>query len=238
MSIRVLHISDGHGYLPKADAALAVDLVCFTGDDSAEYRCNLAKQTIFAREALAPSLLSWGVPVIGTPGNHNHIAATDEGLALLREIFAATGGAYLVDEGMEILGLSVHASPWTRPTMHSVFCGEEIELAQHWAKIPEGLSMLLTHSPPAGYLDNGWGSTTLREQVTWAKPLAHLFGHAHGASGVDCSYSTVFSNGSLVGEKLVPQGEATLLTFNDDGGVEFERVQLELVDHVHVAADN
>jgi Icc-related predicted phosphoesterase len=232
---RILHISDGHGYLPKADASLAVDLVCITGDDSADYMGNLDRQLTFAYAALEPALAEWGVPVIGTPGNHNQLAGQLYGLRMLREIFAATGGAYLVDEGVEIDGLNFYGSPWTAPTNHSVFIAPEIELAQKWTGIPEALDVLLTHGPPAGWCDRGYGSPSLREHVSWARPRVHLFGHVHSARGVDGSPATLFSNGAIVDGAMQPCDQVTVIVLGPDGSADYEIHPATMVDYLHVA---
>lgn len=232
---RILHISDGHGFMPVADASLGVDLVCMTGDDSAEYNRNLSRQLRFARQALVPALEAWDCPVIATPGNHNHLAIQPWGILLLREMFEARGWHYLIDEGCEVLGLNFWGSPWTAPMGQSVFALPEIEMARKWAMIPEGLDALLTHNPPAGWLDRGYGSPSLREHLGWARPRVHMFGHIHPEAGVEGSYTTLYSNGSLVGGDMLPLGLATIIDLGDDGTVDFERVEVDIKDYLSAA---
>lgn len=236
MSIRILHIADGHGYLPIADGSLDVDMVCVTGDEIADYEGDVVKQIRFVDEMLAPELAKWGCPVFGTPGNHNHAAQTQAGLAAFKRAYEATGGAYLIDEGATIHGLNIYGSPWTLPTDGGSFVGNESTLLPHWRAMPDDTDIALTHAPPFGRLDRaredvmGFGSTGLRERIGEIQPLIHMFGHAHGGSGLDANPVTVFSNGSIVGPGLRPLGEASLLTINDNRIVDFERIALPVFD--------
>lgn len=101
---RVVHFTDLHfkgnnRYLETVVArinSLAPDLVCFTGD--------IIEDAPF----LAPALKILGgirSPLFGVPGNHDHWSHVD--FAPIRECFAKTGGAWLVNETVELPGLGV-----------------------------------------------------------------------------------------------------------------------------------
>lgn len=98
---RFVHITDLHHrgdrqFLEKAVSIikkLAPDFLCFTGD--------LIEEAEHAPEAL--ELLSKaGCPLYGIPGNHDHWADLD--FDLPRQSFAATGGAWLMNEEVDAAG--------------------------------------------------------------------------------------------------------------------------------------
>jgi Icc-related predicted phosphoesterase len=74
-----------------------------------------------------------------------------------------------------------------------------------YSSIPEDTDIVLTHTPPYGRLDSVWGSEygagcfELREAVDRIKPKLHVFGHIHGAYGIEQTEDTVFVNASLLG---------------------------------------
>ncbi|MCB9714406.1 MAG: metallophosphatase domain-containing protein [Myxococcales bacterium] len=62
------------------------------------------------------------------------------------------------------------------------------EIAAHWAAIPEGLDLLLTHGPPRGVGDRAIlgvnaGCDDLLARVHLVRPRVHVFGHIHEAAG-------------------------------------------------------
>ena len=77
---------------------------------------------------------------------------------------------------------------------------------KHWARIPEGLDILITHGPPFGILDGAPGSQRhdgcpeLLEAVLEAKPMLHVFGHIHAGYGTLRTPETIFVNASLLGD--------------------------------------
>jgi Icc-related predicted phosphoesterase len=72
-------------------------------------------------------------------------------------------------------------------------------LAEVWAKIPEGVDVLITHGPPKGFGDEtkggkGEGCEDLLERVRAARPRLHLFGHIHESGGAWTEGATTFVN--------------------------------------------
>ncbi len=66
------------------------------------------------------------------------------------------------------------------------FGTNEEKIQEHWSKIPEGIDILVTHSPPAMILDEDYKEQRLgcphllKEVLSRVKPSIHLFGHNHG----------------------------------------------------------
>ena len=77
---------------------------------------------------------------------------------------------------------------------------------RHWAEIPDGLDILITHGPPFAILDHGLpsepreGCPYLFEEVFRARPRLHVFGHIHAGYGTLRTDDTLFVNASLLGE--------------------------------------
>lgn len=99
---------------------------------------------------------------------------------------------YLQDSGLELEGLRFWGSPWTPIFFNWAFNLERgPALAERWARIPDGLDVLITHGPPAGILDTvpsakgdvSAGCEDLATAIGLRKPRLHVFGHIHESHG-------------------------------------------------------
>lgn len=128
---------------------------------------------------------------------------------------------YLCDSGTEFEGLKIWGSPWTLyfEGMYPDCCAftlmTEEELAEKFALIPDDTDILITHSPPAGILDQTErkyrvGSKALRCELLRIKPQLHVFGHIHEAYGQDreewgnADGATIYVNASHVNKNYKP----------------------------------
>lgn len=74
---------------------------------------------------------------------------------------------------------------------------------RHWARVPEGTNILVTHGPPFGILDHAPGSQRnegcpeLLEAVLRVKPCLHVFGHIHNGYGTYPTKDTLFVNAAV-----------------------------------------
>ncbi|MEW5739940.1 MAG: metallophosphatase domain-containing protein [Myxococcota bacterium] len=118
-------------------------------------------------------------------GNHDFLFENEPAAA--RAIFRDF--LYLEDAEVTVAGLRIWGSPW-QPWFHSwafnLHRGAPLE--EKWKLIPEGLDILVTHGPPAGYGDRCFdgrevGCEDLLRHLGRAKPRYHLFGHIHEARG-------------------------------------------------------
>ena len=103
---------------------------------------------------------------------------------------------YLEDEEhvIEIDGIRIklYGSPWTavHGNKGKAFQIAPGNLQEKWAKIPDDVDILVTHSPPFGVLDKDSegeqaGCRDLLETVTGrVRPRVHVFGHIHASSGL------------------------------------------------------
>lgn len=135
------------------------------------------------------------------PGNHEFAFEADP---KMRDTI--TNATLLIDEDVVIEGLRVWGSPVT-PLYGGAFgMSSAADRKKHWARIPEGTDILVTHGPPYGILDVAPGSSLhegcpeLLEAVKRVSPRLHVFGHIHGAYGIVRTMDTTFVNAALFGE--------------------------------------
>lgn len=108
---------------------------------------------------------------------------------------------YLQDSEATIHGLRFYGSPW-QPMFRVWAFGARRgpELAAKWAKIPSGIDVLVTHSPPRGKGDRVFGGlhhagcADLAKRVTEIGPRLHLFGHIHQDPGRWTENGTIYAN--------------------------------------------
>lgn len=140
-------------------------------------------------------------------GNHDHLLAEDTRLAksLLSEAI------YLQDEMVVIEGFSIYGAPW-QPKFNARACdafalprGKLLD--DKWRLIPEGIDILVTHSPPVGIMDQdgpvAHGCTDLYKAVTHKRPKLHVFGHIHSNHGSMNGCNTTFINCNVQGKNGV-----------------------------------
>lgn len=138
--------------------------------------------------------------VIVIPGNHEFFLEAD---ASRRRMLS--NATVLINEGIEILGLKIWGSPVT-PLYGGAFGRRsEADRAKLYAQIPDHVDILVTYGPPYGILDRTdqsaqpAGCRELLKRVGQIKPRLHVFGHIHGAYGMQSTDDTLFVNAALLG---------------------------------------
>jgi Icc-related predicted phosphoesterase len=127
------------------------------------------------------------------PHAHKVVIAGNHDFALQRNPVTARalfhGLTFLEDGEATLAGLRIWGSPW-QPWFHdwafNARRGKEIDAK--WKLIPEGLDVLVTHGPPAGFGDRCFdgeavGCADLLRHLGRVKPRLHLFGHIHEDRG-------------------------------------------------------
>lgn len=102
----------------------------------------------------------------------------------------------LIDEELVVGGLRIFGQPWVPRCGFWAFEHDRGSAAMACARqrIPGGLDILVTHSPPWGLCDaeEWWpgraepehlGCRALRERVERVRPRVHVCGHIHGGAG-------------------------------------------------------
>lgn len=69
--------------------------------------------------------------------------------------------------------------------------------SRHWNYAPV-CDVLITHGPPRGVLDGGYGDPILENHVRMIKPKLHVFGHVHSSHGYATSKDTQFVNAAML----------------------------------------
>ena len=182
--MKILHISDTHGFhrrlkeLPEADVIVhSGDITMNGGTDEAldfmEWFCDLP----FAHKVFIA-------------GNHDFCLHGGEPDGLDANCH------YLCNDSVEIEGLTFYGIPL------SVEDSISGSIQRNYAAVPERTDILITHQPPLNILDFSekyhYGSPELRAQVMKLRPKAHLFGHIHDDAGLIASGDIIFSNGAVL----------------------------------------
>lgn len=134
------------------------------------------------------------------PGNHEFFIERDPSKRSL-----ISNATVLINESVTVMGLKIWGSPIT-PLYGGAFGrSSPAERAKLYSTIPADTNILVTHGPPYGILDRSPGSLhhsgcpELREAVERIRPQLHVFGHIHGANGMESNESTVYINAAMLG---------------------------------------
>jgi predicted phosphodiesterase len=144
-------------------------------------------------------------------GNHDFLFEREPGRA--RELL--TAATYLCDSGVTAGGLRFWGSPWQPWFMDWAFnLPRGPALGAKWSLIPDGVDVLVTHSPPHGILDEVTGVPSfaagdvqgpdphvgceeLRKAIERLQPRLHVFGHIHEGYGRESRDGVAFVNASI-----------------------------------------
>jgi Icc-related predicted phosphoesterase len=145
-----------------------------------------------------------------------------------------TNAEYLEDSLIEIEGLKIYGSPWIPIINWSwAFEANSERLKERWKKIPEGVDILVTHSPPyeimdACYRGRRFGCANLRREVlSRIKPKIHVFGHIHqweSARRIEYIVGTYFINASICDDFLNPVIDPILISYDKEANI-FEVIE-------------
>ena len=162
--MKVISMSDLHGFLPKSNTVPECDVVCICGDIvPLEYQNNAAQSISWFCLDFVPwtdSLKCKRVVFIG--GNHDFWLETlmykpngDLRTAsyVLKDLLPGNNKGkhkliYLRDSLVEIEGVTFYGSPWITDLKDWAFYGDSVFLTEIWDYIPKRLDVLLTHQPP------------------------------------------------------------------------------------------
>jgi Icc-related predicted phosphoesterase len=192
--MKVCCLSDLHGHLPSVPDG--IDLLLIAGDLS---------QPRFEREGwlsalwFLDNLRAWldpiadRCPVVFIAGNHDFVLAParDANEAYWKsKVVEGLRATYLEDSGATVAGLRVYGTPWVEPYGAFAFQLDEGQRAEKWARIPEGIDVLLCHQPPYGVGD--WspyggvhaGCRSLLGRIEQVRPKLVVCGHLHSGYGV------------------------------------------------------
>lgn len=149
------------------------------------------------------------------PGNHDWLFEKDENLA--RSLLPA-GTIYLRDNVAVVEGLKIYGAPWQPEFCSWAFnLPRGAALREKWAKIPDGIDILVTHGPPYGIRDYSHfgnehvGCVDLLDAVRRVKPRVHVFGHVHGDYGWTRKDGILYVNCAVCDEAYKPTHDPAVL---------------------------
>jgi Icc-related predicted phosphoesterase len=208
--MKVLHISDSHGYHDLLQIPEDIDMIIHSGD------CSNSRDP-YKNEQEVRTFIDWykKVPVkykIYVAGNHD--TSIEKGLVTIGD-FGENGIIYLENDYITIEGIKIFGSPHTPQFGQWAFMKDRVKLERFWRKaIHEPCDIIITHGPPKGILDKSYGrdgrmeacgDRSLLNIILELQPKYSLFGHIHNCEDIVnagvlklSNYETLFSNGSLV----------------------------------------
>jgi Icc-related predicted phosphoesterase len=190
----------------------------------------------FRGSFLAPvrKLMDHCIEVVAIPGNHDFYLRDCLGADNRKRFMSNLH--ILCDRKADIFGVKFYGTPWVPPINGTwAYEAEERDLSYKFGKIPYGIDILISHSPPIGcYFKERWDISTQHDQRYWrhfgsrelrnaihrAMPKCVVCGHIHsGDHGLNRIDDTAIINCSLVDERYQESYEPAeiLVSFGDDG---------------------
>lgn len=202
--MKITMLADNHSQLnfkiPESDICLIAGDICPAYHDSLT---SIDMQAEWLDDKFRKWLKKQPVKnVVICPGNHDWIFEKN-----IRKVpNLGENVHYLIDEGIELLGLKIYGTPWQLPFCEWAFNLREERLKLCWDKIPSDTDILLCHGPPYGIMDvenrynSHIGSKTLLDRIINIKPKIVVYGHNHSEQGVVEEDGIKYINASLVDE--------------------------------------
>lgn len=194
---KILATSDLHGNLDDLNFE-GVDLVLIAGDFMEQRgfgKWHMQDQKKWLYGKLFPLVEKHSeVEFAAVPGNHDlclDARLTSKFRDVNWSIQWPKNFHLLRDQEIELCGLKIYGTPWV-PVISMLWAyeGEHDALVKRFSKIPSGLDVLLTHSPPhvpescidrsmqfGGY--EAFGSNELAQAIYEKKPRYAFCGHIH-----------------------------------------------------------
>ena len=196
--LRIVCISDTHGLEGEVRCPTG-DILIHSGDFLAQWANGPADLSRFARWlAKQPHEHK-----LVCAGNHDRcldpLLVGEKEAAACADALREAGAIYfdMSHPTVELCGLRFFGSSYSRMSNpHSQ--NAAFQDAERYRVRPTACDVLITHGPPEGIRDSGFGCPELRASVDGAhKPVLHVFGHCHQEHGVQIRGCTTFVNAAL-----------------------------------------
>lgn len=203
--MKVALTSDTHGRLPVLQDG--IDAVLHAGDIGVD-----VDPIGWFQHTLYPWAEKVRVPIYATFGNHDRIG----------ERHAVPDGAppnlhLIVDEERDVLGVPVWFSPWSPLFNNWAFMVDEKALAKKYAKIPDHIQVIVSHTPPFGCGDRTLegerhGSTALLNRIERLPNLRLVVcGHIHEGFGSGWCFGVPVYNVSFMDGGYRPKNKPVII---------------------------
>lgn len=216
---KLVCLSDPHGFLPEglpsADAMIIAGDICPVYDHSISFQ-RLWLKTDFADWCNRQDV--GNIVIVG--GNHDFVFEADPSYGLFLQEFYIPNLMYLHNSScyLELSDrslLSVWGSPHSLNFGPWAFMGSEQELAENYAKIPDGVDIIVSHTPPFMHrdkcLDGQYaGSHSLVRAIDAVKPQLVVCGHIHEGYGVAYRGDAKIINASIMTAAYEPENLAMM----------------------------
>ena len=210
--MRIMVTSDLHGNLEGLDPKGA-EVVVLAGDIAplrgrGVWHINDQKKWINKRFREWTSSYP-DIKFVVIPGNHDFYPIAHvlfKGVGIDWGFDFSPNVHFLGDEGTEVDGVKFYGTPWVPIISYSwAFEGEHDTLVKWFSKIPPGIDVLVTHSPPrilGSDVDRSlqtdsehFGSPELTEAIVKKRPRIVFCGHIHTGQhgGVDFGTSRIYN---------------------------------------------
>ncbi|KAJ3794065.1 Metallo-dependent phosphatase [Lentinula aff. detonsa] len=177
--IRVVCISDTHGYHDEIPPLPSGDILIHAGDLT---QSGTPQELGKALGWFSEQPHQYKVYIAG---NHDRALSESDIFTTLPSfpnlIYLEETSATVTINGRK---LHIYGSPLT--PKHGSWAFQYEREAAEWSAIPLDTDILVTHGPPAHHLDlNGTGCRGLLDALWRVRPTLHVFGHIHAARGVE-----------------------------------------------------
>jgi len=202
--MKILAVSDFHGYLPPINHVPDSDLMIIAGDVTPVWNHEIPFQKAWLKNEFSEWLKNLDRPVIGIAGNHDFYAMRNPGF------MAELPWTYLQDEATEFNGLKIWGSPWVTRLTGWAFCTTEDVMGDKIDQMDKDIDILVSHAPPYGIGDavkftkEHVGSTMLANRLMfqeWPNLKSVVFGHIHEGFGQSQIGDVAFYNVSWLNER-------------------------------------
>lgn len=207
--MRIVCISDLHGYLPKdlPDG----DVLVIAGDICPAYDHSIG----FQKQWIEGSFNQWirkqnQQHKVFIAGNHDFVFEHYNFPQFIRDDFNRTSVHYLHDSEVILDGYKFYGYPWQIEFCDWAFNLPRHEMADVNAKVPFDVNVLITHGPAFKIHDavtEGWndakdlGDPSLNERIKNLSNLKlHVCGHIHSGHGKLVKDGVTYVNASLLNE--------------------------------------
>lgn len=217
-AMRIVAVSDLHGYLPDIPAC---DLLIVAGDlcpdrfgpsyarEHPELQAKWIRDVIFPWLEAMPAdraILTWG--------NHDWCGMSPPDAESLSahapdDVFIVVDAMVSVPDGRSTVW--AWASPWSNQFMQWAFMKRPQDLADVYADIPTGTDILISHQPPFGFGDRfvdvitgkieHLGSKELLHAIERVRPRVVVCGHIHDGHGRYIHAGVPIYNVSVVNDR-------------------------------------